>query len=206
MSPGPLECSDRRIATELPGGFYYWPEFISVREELELLKAIKKLKFASIVIPGYFVKRRMNLYGFEYSFESGRMTLTESVPEFLAALGNKISEEIGIVPAGVGRRSMAIVEYREGAGIAWHRDEGPFDDVIGVSLSGSCTLRLRSRANKHKIVSIRLQRRSAYILTASARWDWEHRIPPTKTLRYAVIYRTLLESDLGGPYPVRPKR
>jgi len=37
--------------------------------------------------------------------------------------------------------------------------------------------------------------RSAYFLSGSARWDWEHRIVPADRLRFSITFRTL--SDKG---------
>ena len=36
-----------------------------------------------------------------------------------------------------------------------------------------------------------LEPRSAYVLGGAARSGWEHSIPPTKSLRYSVTFRTL---------------
>lgn len=37
----------------------------------------------------------------------------------------------------------------------------------------------------------RLEPRSAYIIQGPARSQWQHSIPPTKTLRYSITFRTL---------------
>jgi hypothetical protein len=34
----------------------------------------------------------------------------------------------------------------------------------------------------------------AYLLRGSARWDWQHSIPPVDTLRYSITFRNLRES------------
>jgi alkylated DNA repair dioxygenase AlkB len=41
-----------------------------------------------------------------------------------------------------------------------------------------------------------LEPRSIYVLRGPARWDWQHSIPPTKTLRHSITLRTL--SARGG--------
>jgi alkylated DNA repair dioxygenase AlkB len=35
---------------------------------------------------------------------------------------------------------------------------------------------------------------SAYLMRGSARWDWQHSIPPVDKLRYSITFRTLRDS------------
>jgi len=46
-------------------------------------------------------------------------------------------------------------------------------------------------------VTIVLEPRSLYVMTGEARWKWKHSIPPVKSLRYAITFRTLRESQEG---------
>jgi hypothetical protein len=38
-------------------------------------------------------------------------------------------------------------------------------------------------------VSLRVDPRSAYLLSGAARWTWEHSIPPVDSLRYSITFR-----------------
>ena len=38
---------------------------------------------------------------------------------------------------------------------------------------------------------LRLERRSAYLMTGPSRTDYEHHVPPVTELRYSITFRTL---------------
>jgi len=61
-----------------------------------------------------------------------------------------------------------------------------------VSLLSTATLRLRKReGSRWQRASQILEPRSAYILSGSARNEWQHSIPAVDALRYSVTFRTL---------------
>lgn len=87
---------------------------------------------------------------------------------------------------------MLVTEYPPGAVIGWHRDAAAFDFVVGVSLLGSCQFKFRRGEGKaRESVGLIVEPRSAYILDGPARTQWQHSIPPTKTERYSITFRTL---------------
>jgi alkylated DNA repair dioxygenase AlkB len=89
-----------------------------------------------------------------------------------------------------------VTEYQPGAGIGWHRDAPPFGIVTGISLAGTCRMRFQKGTGPARQVSaIELPPRSIYLLTGSARKDWQHTIPPTKELRYSITFRTLKQAQ-----------
>ena len=69
--------------------------------------------------------------------------------------------------------------------------------VVGISLLGVCRLRLRRYPHlvhrREETVELDLAPRSAYVLQGPARWQWQHHIPPTRTHRYSITFRTLAE-------------
>jgi alkylated DNA repair dioxygenase AlkB len=69
-------------------------------------------------------------------------------------------------------------------------DVPQFDAIIGISLGSSCRIRLKPYKRSGQIISITLDRRSAYIMRGVVRWNYQHGIPPVKELRYSVIFRT----------------
>jgi alkylated DNA repair protein (DNA oxidative demethylase) len=96
----------------------------------------------------------------------------------------------GLDPAELAQ--ILFTRYPPGATIGWHRDAPVFGTVVGVSLLSACRMRFRRTVGGDPIVFERvLERRSAYVLAGSARWAWQHSIPPTKELRYSVTFRTL---------------
>jgi alkylated DNA repair dioxygenase AlkB len=75
-----------------------------------------------------------------------------------------------------------------------------FGVVIGISLLGACKFRFRrDGVGRDDTLEARLEPRSAYVLDGEARSAWRHSIPPTKSLRYSVTFRTLREQDRRRP-------
>jgi alkylated DNA repair protein (DNA oxidative demethylase) len=87
-----------------------------------------------------------------------------------------------------------ILEYPPGAPIGWHRDAPQFGIVIGISLLSPARMRLKHYRKEGKIVSVTLAPRAIYVLSGSARWQWQHSIPPQEKLRYSITFRTLREA------------
>lgn len=74
-----------------------------------------------------------------------------------------------------------------------------FGDVVGISLLASCTFRLRrNRTGKWERASVILEPGSAYLLSGSARSEWEHSIPPVERLRYSITFRELRSGITAG--------
>jgi alkylated DNA repair dioxygenase AlkB len=87
---------------------------------------------------------------------------------------------------------VLVQRYPEGAQIGWHRDAPMFDQVLGVSLLSPSRLRFRrGPAGERENYELTLAPRSGYVLSGEARTKWEHHIPPAKSLRYSITFRTL---------------
>jgi alkylated DNA repair dioxygenase AlkB len=50
------------------------------------------------------------------------------------------------------------------------------------------------RAEPRLHYEVLLEPRSAYVLEGAVRWQWEHHVPPAKSLRYSITFRSLRES------------
>jgi alkylated DNA repair dioxygenase AlkB len=92
-----------------------------------------------------------------------------------------------------------VSEYRPGAPLGWHRDVPQFEVIVGVSLGGTCRMRLRpykpgGRNARQDVISLVLEPRSAYVMRGAARWGWQHCIVATEELRYSITLRTARES------------
>ena len=48
--------------------------------------------------------------------------------------------------------------------------------IVGVSLGSTCTLRFRRERTRGKSIPVHLERRSMYVLTGPARWEYHHYI------------------------------
>ena len=69
-----------------------------------------------------------------------------------------------------------------------------FEDVVGVSLLGEATMRLRpwppGEPKQVDVLKLLLEPRSIYLLRGPARWAWQHTVSATRTLRYSITFRT----------------
>jgi alkylated DNA repair dioxygenase AlkB len=179
-------------STELPSGFRYEQDFLDLKEEANLLERFRNLEFRPFNFQGYVAKRRIVEYGFQYDFTSRHTTATEAIPDFLQGLREKAATWAEVATAEI--VEAVVTEYPPGAPIGWHRDVPQFDVIIGISLAGSCRMRLKPYKDKGRITSVTLEPRSVYAMRGIARWHYQHSIPPVKELRYSVTFRTLNQS------------
>jgi alkylated DNA repair dioxygenase AlkB len=181
---------------DVPDGFSYRRDFITVDEEASLADDVRRLEFAAFELRGVVARRRVAFFG--GSYDAGGAA-TPPLPAFLMPLRDKIAAWADVDAAAF---AMALVnEYPPGAPIGWHRDAPQYDIVAGVSLLSSCRMKFRPylrpglpastparrRSATHEIA---VERRSAYLMTGDSRNAYEHHIPAVATLRYSITFRT----------------
>ena len=182
-------------APKLPEGFAYQSEFISNDEERALLQALEQIEFSEVRMHGVVAKRRVAHYGRGYEYNSAGLTEAAPIPAFLMPLRESAATFAERAPDEFAE--ALVTDYPEGAPIGWHRDAPPFDIIVGVSLLSDCTMHFRpwpparNGTRGPKPVTQLLERRSVYILRGPSRTQWQHRIPPTKTRRISITFRTL---------------
>lgn len=174
----------------LPEGFAYKPEVISPADETRLLAEIAPLPFKEFQFHGFEGKRRVVSFGWKYDFDENKAVPADPIPPFLLELFRKVQGVTGFEVPDV--EHVLVTEYAPGAAIGWHKDRLVFGNVMGLSLASACTFRLRESHGKGhwERVSVRLEPRSAYLLSGPARWNWEHSIPPVEDLRYSITFRS----------------
>jgi len=174
----------------IPAGFGYAPNIIDADGETRLVEVFADLPFKEFKFHGFLGKRRVVPFGFRYDYNGGGLQTAAPVPDFLLPLRERAAAFAGLPPE---RLAHALVtEYRPGTSIGWHRDRPHYDDVIGISLSSPCTFRLRRRHDTSwERASLRLDRRSAYLMRGPSRWQWEHSIPAVDALRYSITFRSM---------------
>jgi alkylated DNA repair dioxygenase AlkB len=173
----------------LSEGFAYHPEVISPDEETRLLAEIAPLPFKEFQFHGFEGKRRVVSFGWRYDFSEHKALPADPIPPFLRELCSKVQAASGFVVPDL--QQVLVTEYAPGAPIGWHKDRPVFGNVMGLSLGSPCTFRLRKSVGdgQWQRVSLCLEPRSAYLLAGSARWSWEHSIPPVDALRYSITFR-----------------
>ena len=173
-----------------PPGFRYGRDFIDTSEEAALIARLEALPFEPFDFHGHLANRRVAGFGLRYDYERRVVTEAPPLPDWLMDLRRKVG-------AFADRAADAFVqvlinEYRQGAGIGWHKDRPQFDEVVGVSLMAPCTLRFRRKTGDGwERISSNLEVRSAYLLTGPSRSEWEHSISPLDQRRYSITFRTL---------------
>jgi alkylated DNA repair dioxygenase AlkB len=173
-----------------PEGLRYESDVISRAQEAELTDTLATLAFEPFQFHGFVGKRRTVSFGYHYAFDGSGLHETTPVPDFLLPVRAAAARFAMVEPEALAH--ALVIEYAPGAGIGWHRDRPVFGEVVGVSLLAPARLRFRHRTGQRwERAHIDAAPRSAYHLTGSARWEWEHSIPPLEALRYSITFRTL---------------
>jgi alkylated DNA repair dioxygenase AlkB len=188
-----FEPSENDAALRTLEGLRYQPEFVDSDFEAALLERISDLPFREFEFHGYLGKRRVVSFGWRYEY-SGRGALREAedIPGFLLDLRSRAASFAHLEPEEL--QQVLVTEYRQGAGIGWHRDKPVFEKVVGVSLLAPCVLRFRRKLEGTRAwerENLVAQPRSAYLLEGPVRREWEHSIVSVDELRYSITFRSL---------------
>lgn len=181
---------------DLPSGFAYREQFLSIAEESALVHAIEKVEFSAFEMRGVVARRRVAFYGRHYDESRGP---ERPIPQFMFGVRNRLADWAGVEPSAF---AMALVnEYSIGAPIGWHRDAPQYDLIAGVSLLSAARMKLRPYVSPKDVPNLKgprkttheveLMPRSAYLIAGEARQAYEHSIPPAAALRYSLTFRTL---------------
>ena len=178
----------------LIAGLRYEDEVIGEAEEQALLDRIMRLDLAPFRFHGFIGNRKTQSFGWRYDFDDASFTPAEPVPAWLHPLREKAAVVANVQPDDFVH--VLFARYDPGAGIGWHRDRDVFEKVVGISLNTPATLRFRQRtAGGFRRANLDVEPRSAYLISAESRWEWEHSIAPGDQLRFSITFRTL--SDKG---------
>jgi alkylated DNA repair dioxygenase AlkB len=193
-----------RGVEEEPEGLVYRPALLTEDEERALLDELERLDFDEIRMHGVVAKRTAKHYGLDYDYERRvPVDAAEPVPAWLLPARERAAALAGVAPDEL--VELLVQRYPEGAQIGWHRDAPMFGTVVGISLLAPSRLRLRRDAGGvHRQWEVELAPRSGYVLAGPARTQWEHHIPPTKSLRYSLTFRTLRRPGRAAPAEPEP--
>lgn len=175
-------------------GLNYREEVIDRAEEQALIERLTEADLSPFRFHGWLGNRKTQSFGWRYDFDDASFSAAEPIPEWLSPLRRTAADFAGLQPDDFVH--VLLARYDPGAGIGWHRDRDVFDQVVGFSLATPATLRFRRRKpGGFDRASLDVAPRSAYLLSAEVRWDWEHRITPGEELRFSITFRAL--SDKG---------
>src|SRR4051812_31195955 len=148
---------------DLPDGFIYWPEFIDVEEERDLLGQVSRLEFTHFKMHGVDSRRRVAHFGWLYGYESWKIAPGPPLPEFLLPVRAKLADWVKLDPDRLAE--LLVTEYSPGAGIGWHRDAPPFGIVVACSLGSACRFRLRRGSSGRTAAALTIEPRSGYVIS-----------------------------------------
>jgi alkylated DNA repair protein (DNA oxidative demethylase) len=173
-------------------GLSYEDALVSSDEERDLIGRLQALELAPFRFHGWIGNRKTKSFGWRYDFDDASFTPAEPIPEWLHPLRAKAARLGGIAPGAFVH--VLLARYDPGAGIGWHRDRPQFERVVGVSLGSAAMLRFRQRTDGgFRRANVRLEPRSAYLLSGDVRHQWEHSIAPGDRLRFSITFRSLSE-------------
>ncbi|XVE57264.1 hypothetical protein DITRI_Ditri04bG0077700 [Diplodiscus trichospermus] len=190
--PVSLIASDLNIP-----GLYLFHDFISAKEEEELLQAVDNRPWKSLS------KRRVQHYGYEFCYDTRNVDSKQhlgALPAFVSFILTRVSS-LPDIPANLVLDQLTVNEYPPGVGLSPHIDtHSAFEGLIfSLSLAGPCIMEFRRYTTGSwvpKIASVSdmkdenpeevsrkaiyLPPRSMLILSGEARYAWHHYIPHHK--------------------------
>lgn len=173
-------------------GLHYCEEVIDAAEHDALIAKLDNSDLTPFRFHGWQGNRKTKTYGWHYDFDDASFTPAEPIPDWLLPLRAKAAAFARVAPDDFAH--VLLARYDPGAGIGWHRDRPLFEEVVGVSLCSPATMRFRQRTDAgFRRGRLPLEPRSAYLLSGTSRWDWEHSIAPAERLRFSITFRTLSE-------------
>ncbi len=180
---------------ERPEGLVYKPGFLSEDEEASVLAVVDEIDFHEVTMRGQTARRTVRHFGYDYGYDSWQLVPTDPLPESLLWLRDRCAALADLEPDRLVQ--TLVSRYPPAATIGWHRDAPMFGaKVVGVSLLSGCRMRFQRRVGDVRhVYEFELPARSAYVLAGAARSAWQHSIPPTKSLRYSITFRTLRNPD-----------
>ena len=178
-----------------PQGLFYCAACFSEAEQHALLRQVQALPFTHDVMHGKPMLRSGTCFGYTYVAVGRRLYPAPPLPEFLLPV---VERALLQCPARTQVDMCLVQRYPRDAGIGWHKDASVFGDVIlGVSLGAEGRLQFRPAGATQVSYELLLAPGSLYVMQGTARWDWQHRVPPVKAERYSLTFRQVNAPSSG---------
>lgn len=165
-------------------------DFVTEVEERALIAAIDAVDLLPYRFQGWTGKRLTASFGRTYDYDALCLRQGDPIPDWLVPFRDRAADFIGLAPDALVQ--ALLIRYDAGAGIGWHRDRPPFEDVVGVSLGSGTAMRFRRRrGGRFERATVPLERRGAYHLSGEVRREWEHSIAEHEQTRWSVTFRSM---------------
>ena len=178
-------------------------DFVGEAEKRALIEHIERLGLSPFRFQGWTGKRLTRSFGWRYDFDDASFTQAEPIPDWLVPVRIRAAAFARLACEDFAH--ALVIRYDPGAGIGWHRDRPQFDKVVGIALAGPTAMRFRQRTDSgFRRANVRLEPRSAYLLTGEVRERWEHSIAAQEALRFSITFRSLSALGLRSRSAPRP--
>lgn len=173
-------------------GLRYEAGFLGLQEEAALLEVVRALPLHAARYKAYLARRQVVSFGGSYDFDARVLRPGQPLDERLVPLRDRVARWLGVAPGELVQ--VLVAEYAPGTPLGWHRDVPDFETIAGVSLGGEALLRFRpyppDDAARREVLQLEVAPRSIYRMSGAARWAWQHSVPPVKTRRWSITFRT----------------
>jgi alkylated DNA repair dioxygenase AlkB len=170
-----------------PDGFLFVPDFLSSREQTDLLRELTEMNYEHDTFRGQLLKRGYAQFGYVYVSTGRRLEPVDPLPPSLVAVAGKALPQW---PPGTTFNQCIVTHYPPGAGIGWHTDAPRFGEcIVGVSLCGSGRLQFRQNGSKEVAFEVEASAGSMYLMRGPARWSFQHQVLPVRSERYSLTFR-----------------
>jgi alkylated DNA repair dioxygenase AlkB len=191
--PGLFEATG--AAAFEPLGLAYQEEFITKKEEADLIGLVLALPLRHASYKQYTARRRVLGFGGSYDYDTNALTDAPDIPAEFDFLRQRVAAWTGLAPHAFAQ--LLIADYAPGTPLGWHRDVPDYELIAGVSLGSAATLRFRPYPPAPGIKSVwrelEAAPRSAYSMRGPARWKWQHCVPPVPAQRWSLTFRTRVQ-------------
>jgi alkylated DNA repair dioxygenase AlkB len=183
-----------------PLGLAYQEEFITKKEEADLIGLVLTLPLRHASYKQYTARRRVLGFGWSYDYDTNALTDAPDIPTEFDFLRKRVAAWTGVPPHSFAQ--LLIADYAPGTPLGWHRDVPDYELIAGVSLGGAATLRFRpyppTPGIKSVLRELEAAPRSAYSMRGPARWKWQHCVPPAPAQRWSLTFRTRVQRRPSG--------
>ena len=76
----------------------YRPDFLSEKEERDVLAVVETIDFHEVTMRGQTARRTVRHYGYDYGYESWRLTPADPLPSGLEGLRERCAELADVAP------------------------------------------------------------------------------------------------------------
>lgn len=161
-------------------GLEIYPDFITTREEKELLDSIDNAPWLNDL------KRRVQHYGYKYNYRARKIDNSLYLGKLPGWSENLIQKMLDGKIINFTPDQAIVNKYEIGQGISSHIDCEPCfgDTIISLSLGSSCILNFEKKLNSKDKIGLFLEPRTLLVMKKESRYDWFHGIPLRKSDKF----------------------